>query len=197
MNYRLSKSLLFVGFALPVLALAGFRYAGTSSESGPKVGGDVYAFQPTHVTGPDKGTNTCPVCKYGKEPAAQVWVNNDDPGNVVKIAKTLESAIDKDGLHKFRAFVVYIPGKGQTDAAMTAKLSSLAAKNGIDKVAFTFVNGESRDAISQYQINTDPSVKNTVFVYRDRTVQANFVNLKADDAGLAKLQASIAKAVRN
>ncbi len=195
MNNKISKGLMVLGLAVPVLALAAFRtYTPVAgAESGPKVGGEVYAFEPTHVTGPDKGTDTCPVCKYGSEPAAQVWVNGDDPANLAKITKTLEGAIAKNGLHKFRAFVVVIPANGETPEAVKSNLTEFAAKNGLKDVALTYVR--DNDAISEYKINTDASVKNTVFVYADRTVVANYVNLKGDDEGLAKLQASIAKAV--
>lgn len=197
MNNKMSKGLLILGLAVPVLALAAFRTSTpvAGAESGPKVGGEVYAFEPTHVTGPDMGTDTCPVCKYGSEPAAQVWVNGDDPANLAKITKTLEGAIAKNGLKKFRAFVVVIPNKGETPNTLKANLSTFASENQLKNVALTFVYGPSKDAIGDYKINTDPSVKNTVFVYADRTVVANFVNLKGDDEGLGKLQASIAKAV--
>jgi len=196
---KFSKGLMILGLAVPVLALAAFRtYTPVAgAESGPKVGGEVYAFEPTHVTGPDKGTDTCPVCKYGSEPAAQVWVNGDDPANLAKITKSLEGTIAKNGLRKFRAFVVVIPAKGETQETIKANLAEFATKNELKNVALTYVYGPSKDAIEEYKINTDPSVKNTVFVYADRTVVANYVNLKGDEEGLGKLQASIAKAVKN
>lgn len=195
MTKTLTKGLIVIGLALPILALTAFRSGTTTDKSGPAVGGEVYAFEPTHVTGPDKGTDTCPVCKYGKEPAAQVWVNGDDPANVAKITKTLEGAIAKNGLKKFRAFVVVMPGKDETPSTLKARLASFATENGLSDVALTFVYGDSKEAIEEYKINTDPSIKNTVLVYANRAVVANYVNLTGDDAGLSKLKASIDEAV--
>ena len=87
----LTKGLALAALAVPALALTVFH----GVESGVKAGGSVSAFEPYHVTGVDRGTNTCPVCKYGAEPAAQVWVNADDSKNVASIARALEAAIAK------------------------------------------------------------------------------------------------------
>ena len=89
---------------LPLLALA----AGGALKSGPQAGEMVSAFEPVHVTGPDAGTRTCPVCKYGKIPAVQVWVNGDRSENVAKIADALEAAIKMEGPDQLKGFIVFI-----------------------------------------------------------------------------------------
>jgi hypothetical protein len=43
-------------------------------------------------------------------------------------------------------------------------------------------------------MNLAPEVKNTVFVYRNKRVTAKFVNLKADEKGLAELTKAIEEA---
>src|ERR1019366_6995653 len=54
-------------------------------KSGVAKGGVLSAFEPYHVSGADKNTETCPVCKYPTNPAVQVWVNTDDAKNVAAI----------------------------------------------------------------------------------------------------------------
>jgi hypothetical protein len=52
------------GFVVPVslmgLVMAGLLLAVEGPESGLNIGATVPAFNPVHVTGPDKGTTKCP-----------------------------------------------------------------------------------------------------------------------------------------
>ena len=173
-------------FAGAILASLGVTALAAALSSGPKVGDNVYPFEPNHVTGPDKGTQTCPVCKYGATPAAQVWVNGDNVKNIVPIAKELNA---KANASNFRAFIVFLIDP--KDAAQTSKtLATIAQQNKLDKVAFTWLDKSSR-SVSTYKVNTSSDVKNTVFVYKDRKVTQKFVNLHSTKEGLGDLQAAI------
>ncbi len=175
--------------ALPVFALAG------RISSGLKPGEFVSAFEPHHVTGPDRGTDTCPVCKYGATPAVQVWVNQDNWGNVAKIATDLEGQISKNGSKNLKAFVVYVKPSSVKASQVKTDFENIAVANKLSQVALTFVDGPSDAAVGEYKINTDSSIKNTVLVYSNRAVVKNFVNLKADESGLAGLNAAVKQAV--
>jgi len=157
-------------------------------KSGLEVGEMVTPFHPTHVSGPDKGTDTCPPCKYGALPAVQVWVNNDDDANVMGIAKSLSAEVGASKVD-LKAFVIKL---SSCDACVTST-KDLAAKGKFENIAMAYLPNKDT-AVKNYKVNTDASVKNTVFVYRDRKVVAKFVNLKADKAGLGDLHAAIAKA---
>ncbi|HBR54654.1 MAG TPA: intradiol ring-cleavage dioxygenase, partial [Flavobacteriaceae bacterium] len=37
----------------------------TKPDSGKSIGESIFSFTPYHAYGPDKGTKTCPICKYG------------------------------------------------------------------------------------------------------------------------------------
>jgi protocatechuate 3,4-dioxygenase beta subunit len=182
---RLTKSVLALG-VLPVIALA----AG-GAKSGPQVGEQLFAFEPTHVTGADKGTNTCPVCKYGATPAVQVWINDDSPENVAKIASELEKVMEHHGAKTFKAFVIDVNPKGLPSKAVAQQLQNLAEKNHLKNVAFTYLSSPKDEAVAEYKINTSPEIRNTVLVYVNRKVAKNFVNLKADDAGLQALDEAV------
>lgn len=163
----------------------------SAATSGPQKGQFLNAFEPTHVTGPDKGTQTCPVCKYGARPAVQVWVNNDSFENVGKIASALESEIDKKGANKLKVFVVFINPTKLSDKEISTKLEKLAEKNHLKNVALTYLPGAEANPVKEYQINTSKSVKNTVLVYSDRKVKSNFVNLEASQNGLNSLKTAV------
>lgn len=180
----MKKSFATLAVLLPTLALS----LGVV-ESGLKVGNEVPAFEPKHVTGPDKDTETCPVCKYGMTPAVQVWVNNDSAENIGKLAKTLEGEIAKLGTRKFKTFFIF-------QANRKAELAPLAAKLGLKNVALAYVPSFKGDAAKEYAINPSTEVKNTVIVYSNREVVKNYVNLSADEAGLNSLTSAVQLAVK-
>jgi protocatechuate 3,4-dioxygenase, beta subunit len=174
--------------AAPLVAFA------LRADSGLAVGDPCPAFEPTHVTGPDAGTATCPVCKYGPTPAVQVWVNTDKLDDVMPIAMELEKVIRAVGIDKERAFVVFTNSSKKPAAEMKDTLSAIAKKAGLEKVALVTVPSASDAKTAKlYKINPDASVENTVLVYANRKVVAKFVNLKGDKAGLAQLVAAMEK----
>jgi protocatechuate 3,4-dioxygenase beta subunit len=164
--------------------------------SGIKKGGVLPAFNPQHVTGPDKGTQVCPVWKYGMRPAVQVWVNTDNTKNVGAIASALEKAVNEHSDKELKAFVIFIKPKEETDQAITKQLEDLAADKKLDKIGMAYIPGPKDEAAQGYQINTDPKVKNTVFVYKQKTVEDRFVNLKGDDKGITSLNKAIANVLK-
>jgi protocatechuate 3,4-dioxygenase, beta subunit len=187
-NY--TKFMLGLAVAIPLLALG----SSGESNSGLKPGEMVTPFAPTHVTGADKGTTTCPVCKYGKTPAVQVWVNGDKPSNIDNIATTLEGAIKMEGPNKVKAFVIFVKPANQSKARFSARLKAMASRDHLENVALLYVDGNKSEAVEQYKINTSGHVKNTVIVYHDETVNANFVNLSGDEKGLMALKNAMMKA---
>jgi protocatechuate 3,4-dioxygenase beta subunit len=162
----------------------------TGVSSGPNKGDMLSAFEPTHVTGQDAGTETCPVCKYGNLPAVQVWVNNDLPSaDVTKIAVNLDkqmARINKDQLH-FKSFVIF---RSNDAARVQTNLKALANGEKLDRVALAWLT-PANEALKLYAIN--PEAKTTVLVYKNRCVMDKFVDMKVDEAGLRELNAAIAR----
>ncbi len=176
--------------ALPLLSSA----IGGAVKSGLQPGEMVTAFEPSHVTGPDAGTNTCPICKYGKTPAVQVWVNGDKTENIAKIADTLEAAIKMEGSNKLKGFIIFIKPSNVSSEIMAGQLKMVAEKCKLSNVALTFVDGPKSEFIGQYKINAASNVKNTVIVYHDMKVDSNFVNLQGNEKGLKSLKGAMMKA---
>lgn len=180
--------------ASSIAAVATLALATSAAKSGLQPGEMVSAFEPTHVTGPDANSTTCPVCKYGATPAVQLWINGDTSGNVAGIAKELEAAIKMQGADKLKAFVIFIKPEGVSAKSFSDQLAETASKNGLKNVALTYVDGARGAGVEAYKINLSADVKNTIMVYHDRKVSANFVNLKADENGLNGLKSAMMNA---
>jgi hypothetical protein len=179
----------YIGASVLVAAVAVTAVAMRSSiDSGLKVGDFVSAFHPNHVTGPHKGTDTCPPCTYGKMPQVQVWVNGDDAKNVSSFATLLDKRVGDWHKSNLKAFFIFVTDK-QNQPATKKAIEDIVAKSGV-KIAMAWID-KNDEAIEQYAINTDPSVKNTVLVYKDMQVTKKFVNLVADQKGLGELNKAV------
>ncbi|MCU0315527.1 MAG: hypothetical protein MUC92_02925 [Fimbriimonadaceae bacterium] len=176
---------IFAGMAVAAIALPAFA----AVTSGLRAGDRVIPFHPTHVAGPDKGTDTCPPCKYGNRPAVQVWINSDTEKNVVATAQLLNKRV-ADSKSEFKAFMIKV-----TTCENCENFAKTAGKNkAFENVAMAYI-GKDDSAIKDYKLNTGPEVKNTVFVYSKRTIVDTIVNFDASNrAHVNKLNAAITKA---
>lgn len=181
------SKLLSASVLIAVVSVTAFAVA-PGVDSGLKIGDFVSAFHPNHVSGPHKGTDTCPPCTYGKLPQVQVWVNGDDTKNVESIAQLLDKRVGAWDKSNLKAFVIFLTD-GSNKAGMVKQIDSIASKSGV-KIPMAWI-GKDDEAIELYAINTKPDVKNTVMVYKDMQVRAKFVNLKADEKGLKSLNSAI------
>ncbi|HLJ54077.1 MAG TPA: hypothetical protein VKT77_03505 [Chthonomonadaceae bacterium] len=159
--------------------------------SGVQVGGLISSFRPFHITGANRGSSVCPICQYPTNPAVQVWINGDDERNVAAIAGLLEHCTVAHSQSKFKAFLVYCSLDAKHDHALRASLEQVAQSNHLKNVAVVLVSSDNVNGYRDNNINTDPAVRNTVFVYKAARVSAKFVNLVADRRGLANLNAAI------
>jgi hypothetical protein len=120
-------------------------------------------------------------------PQIQVWINNDDPSNVEKLVKTLNDSMIANKDKRLKAFFIFVD---ETGDKISPKLTSIAEKTKADAVCLAYLSSKDH-GIRAYRINVDPEVKNTVMLYRSKTVTSKHVNLVADEKGLAALNASI------
>jgi protocatechuate 3,4-dioxygenase beta subunit len=164
-------------------------------ESGPNVGDECPAFDPKHVSGPDKGKKVCPMCKYGQGQGVLIWWNTDDPKNIAAIVQKLEQQIDKQSLQKIRVFVMYMNPGLETTSVVEDKLKRFAEKNELRKVAITYIpDPKDGDTAGLYNINPDSEVRNTVIVYKKRGAFAKQINMAATDEAINDLIKSVERA---
>lgn len=165
-------------------------------KSGLAVGEDCPAFDPKHVSGPDKGTKACPMCKYGYQQGIMIWMNTDDWNNMALLTSALEKEISKRGLKKLRVFLMYMNPEGKSKEDMEKMLTDFSAKNDLKKVAITYIPSPTDDETAgSYEINPDKKVKNTIFVFKKRGVVDKKINFVSTESSIRELLNSVEKAV--
>lgn len=146
-----------------------------AQQSGLTVGTDAPAFDPIHVSGVDKGSKTCPMCKYGaKTDGLMIWINED-----LKTYETLLTFLEAQYLtkdaKKWKTFVMFMNPKQENVQHLKEKLKSFSEKLGLTNVAFTFITSPTdKETAGVYAIN--PKARNTIFAYKKRVIVKKFVN---------------------
>ncbi|RYU96640.1 hypothetical protein [Emticicia agri] len=154
--------------------------------SGLAVGADAPAFDPYHISGKDKGTKTCPMCKYGaKTDGLMVWIN-DDLKNYEKMLSFLEGQYLTRNANNWKTFIVFMNPKQENEKLLKQKLSDFVRKLDLKNVAFTFIHSPTdAETAGVYEIN--PKVKNTIFAYKKRVITKKIVNFDTDKESLSTL----------
>jgi protocatechuate 3,4-dioxygenase beta subunit len=150
--------------------------------SGKEIGEDVFSFTPMHAWGPDKGTKTCPICKYGRYHGILYFVGNEPDWPQIKRWLTYfesESAARKPYL---KTFFIYGSDKDYDSNERLKQLEALGAELRLKYVALTFVPSflDTSSEINLNQIN--PEVGSTLLLYRNSTIIDKFLNLEANKA---------------
>lgn len=177
-------------FAAAALATAAFA---ASLSSGPQPGERVTPFHPKHLAGPLAGTTNCFPCTFQNRPQVQVWVNGA-PESALPFAKSLSAAMKTKKDKEFKALVVFVTTP-KTAAATEAFVTKAAKDPSVAGVGMAVIDSNN-ESVNDYKINTDTTVKNTVFAYKNWQVQKSFVNLNGDAAGLAQLNGAVTEVTK-
>lgn len=148
------------------------------NRSGLNVGEDQPSFIPYHAFGPDKGTRTCPVCKYGRYHGIVYFVGNKPDWTEIK---TWLKYLDDESIRRERylkAYFVYGNSSNYNKLERQKELEKIGIELGLKKMALTFVPSFT-DPETEANLNKiNPDVENTFVIYRHRTIIDNYVNLK-------------------
>ena len=146
-------------------------------QSGLNIGEDQPSFIPFHAFGPDKGTRTCPVCKYGRYHGIVYFVgNNPNWDEIKKWLKQLdnESVIREKYL---KAYFVYGNSKNYNKQTRQTELEKIGEELILQKIALTFVPSFA-DTECEANLNIiNASIEKTFIIYRNRTIVEKYVNL--------------------
>jgi protocatechuate 3,4-dioxygenase, beta subunit len=147
--------------------------------SGLEIGEDNSSFIPYHAFGPDKGTRTCPVCKYGRFHGIVYFVGNKpDWAEIKKWLTFLEQESTKRSKY-LKAYFVYGNEKDYNKDTRKKELESIGKEQNLKNIALTFVPsmGDLESEVNLNKIN--PNVANTFIIYRHRTIVGKFIDLPA------------------
>lgn len=157
-----------------------------AQNSGIAVGAEAPAFDPYHVSGKDKGTKICPMCKYGmKTDGLMIWIN-DDLKNYEKMLCFLEAQYLTKSANTWKTFIVFMNPNREKETVLKQKLSDFAQKLNLKNVAFTFINTPTdAETAGVYTINS--KVRNTIFAYKKRVITKKIVNFDTSNENFSSL----------
>ena len=151
----------------------------TEKQSGLEIGEDNPSFIPYHAFGPDKGTRTCPVCKYGRFHGIVFFVGNNPNWDDIKKWLTFlerESVLRSKYL---KAYFVYGNQKNYDKNSRQKELENIGIEFNLKNIALTFV-ASMTDTESEVNLNKiNPSVENTFVIFKHSSIIDKFINLKA------------------
>jgi protocatechuate 3,4-dioxygenase, beta subunit len=149
------------------------------------VGEDCPSFTPLHVYGADKGTRTCPICKYGGKSGILYFVSRQLTAESIKSwAQFLDDEAKRkpDLLKVF--FIFYQPGNS-TERQQQQDLISWAVAKNLSRLSFCNVPDFQDHESEVFKYGISESNKNTIVFFRHSNVKAKFINA---EAGLDQLQ---------
>ena len=128
-------------------------------------------YNPVHLTGPDKGTKTCPPCTYAAGSMIQIWINTDIEQNVAALAAKLEKFLAVND--KVHGFVIV------TDESRKPEIVKWASEFKLEKAALCYLPIGVRTKVSNdYKLE---KATNVIVVSTKKKVIASFENATPED----------------
>ncbi|UYZ61142.1 dioxygenase family protein [Hymenobacter latericus] len=162
-----------------------------SLRSGLEIGEENPSFMPYHAYGPDRGTRTCPVCKYGRYHGIMYFVGNrPDWEHIKRWLAFLEEESEK----RRRYLKVYFVYGNERDFNQTQRqqaLERLGRELQLQNTALTYVASFADTASEAYLNKINPDAENTFVVYKHRTIVDKWVNLKPTPDNFARVRATL------
>lgn len=166
-------------------------------QSGLQIGEGSPSFRPHHAFGPDKGTTTCPVCKYGRYHGILFFVGNKPEwADIKKWLAFLESESLNRGKY-LKAFFIYGNEKNYIKNSREKELEKIGTELNLKNIALTYVPS-LRDSESEVDLNKiNPDVENTFIIFRQSTIISKFIDLKATTENFKLVSNTLEKTTGN
>ena len=161
--------------------------------SGLNIGEDQPSFIPYHAFGPDKGTQTCPVCKYGRYHGIIYFVGNNPSWEEIKEwLKFLEQESMKRQKY-LKAYFVYGNENNYSKENRQRELEQIGKELKIKNIALTFVPSFT-DTKTEANLNSiNPNVENTFIIYKHRSIIDKYISLKPSQENFKILSETLDK----
>ncbi len=148
--------------------------------SGKNIGEDIISFIPFHAWGPDKGTRTCPICKYGWYHGILYFVGNNPDWNEIRqwLVFLEKECIKREKFLK--AYFIYGNETGYNKSERERLLEKIGKELQLKKIALTYVPSfsDSESEIDANKINQE--TENTLLIYKRSNVIGKYINLKPE-----------------
>lgn len=147
--------------------------------SGLEIGEDSPSFIPFHAWGPDKGTRTCPVCKYGRYHGIVYFVGNNPDWTDIKLWLAFLERESETRSNYLKAYFVYGNDEDYSPRQRRRELEQIGAELNLKRVALTFVPSLTDTESEVYLNKINQEVKNTFILYKNRSIVEKFIDLSA------------------
>lgn len=148
--------------------------------SGKNIGEDIISFIPFHAWGPDKGTRTCPICKYGWYHGILYFVGNNPDWNEIRqwLVFLEKECIKREKFLK--AYFIYGNETGYNKSERERLLEKIGKELQLKKIALTYVPSfsDSESEVDANKINQE--TENTLLIYKRSNVIGKYINLKPE-----------------
>lgn len=162
-----------------------------SLSSGLAIGDEQPSFGPYHAYGPDKGTETCPVCKYGRYQGILFFVGNHPQWESIKSWLRFLEARAVAVSPMLKVYFIYGNSRQYNSALRQKQLENLGNELQLKKTALTYVPSFN-DKKSDVHLNKiNPDAENTFIIYRHRIIVDTFTNLAANQQNFDKINAAL------
>ena len=172
------------------------NYPGTlkpEKQSGLKIGEDNPSFIPYHAFGPDKGTRTCPVCKYGRYHGIIFFVGNNPNWDDIKKWLTFLEQESTNRSKYLKAYFVYGNEKNYNKQVRQKELEKTGTALSLKNIALTFVPSMT-DTESEVSLNKiNPAVENTFIIFKHRAIIEKYIDLKATTENFKLISSTLNK----
>lgn len=163
----------------------------SNKKSGLNIGEDQPSFIPFHAFGPDRGSQACPVCKYGRYHGIVLFVgNNPDWDDIKKWLGFLE--LQSMSRQKYlKAYFVYGNENAYSKSKRANELETIGRELNLQRTALTFVPSFS-DSKTEANLNKiNPETENTFIIYKNRRIVDKYIDLKANSENFALISNSL------
>jgi len=150
-----------------------------SIHSGLNIGEDQPSFTPHHAFGPDRGTQTCPVCKYGRYHGIVYFIGNHPDWVEIKKWLTFLERESERRKKYLKVYFVYGNEKNYSKDERQQQLEELGNELHLKNTALTFVPSFA-DKETEANLNKiNPNVGNTFIIYKHRNIIDKYIELRA------------------
>jgi protocatechuate 3,4-dioxygenase beta subunit len=146
--------------------------------SGLPVGYDQPSFIPYHAYGPDKGSQACPVCKYGRYHGILFFVGNNPDWPAIKQWLIFLEQESVKRWQYLKAYFVYGNSDGYDSKKRQKELEKIGEELQIKQMALCFVPSLTDEETEAHLNKINPTVKNTLVIYKHRRIVDKQINLK-------------------
>lgn len=155
--------------------------------SGKNIGENIISFTPFHAYGADKGTKTCPICKYGWYHGILYFVGNKPNWKEVKDWLIFLDSESKKREKYLKVYFIYGNEFNYNKNNRIQELEKLGTELKLKNVALTFVPSFD-DKNSEVHLNKiNPNAINTFLIYKRSTIIDKYVNLKPNKQNFNKI----------